>query len=299
MAYASKTVQLAARQARRPAAKWAALATALFFACSIARSDAKIQTGSSTLIGASRISGSWYATASHTTSGADALRSAVADAHIAGVVASAQQLLTKPKLDDAGMTPEHVSALHIDTKIHARRVAEYATPEVRFTGDLAPGQRRTLRKGVPAIAWVTERLTLWNDIVVSRQVIAREVVTQAQRGVTLVGTPRTLAQFRAAFPNRTFATAMTMVATAYTADSATAYPTGYTATGMLARQGVVAVDPRVIPLGTTLFVPGYGLAIAADTGGAIIGNRIDLCMNSYGDAMSFGRQTVQVYIIKQ
>ena len=51
-------------------------------------------------------------------------------------------------------------------------------------------------------------------------------------------------------------------------------------------------DPDVIPLGTRLFIPGYGEAIAADTGGAIVGNKIDLVMDSYGEAMDFGRQDV-------
>jgi 3D (Asp-Asp-Asp) domain-containing protein len=72
---------------------------------------------------------------------------------------------------------------------------------------------------------------------------------------------------------------------------------GITATGMRAQHGVVAVDPDVIPLGTRLFIPGYGIAIAADTGGAIQGAKIDLCMESYGDAISFGRQTIKVYVL--
>lgn len=72
---------------------------------------------------------------------------------------------------------------------------------------------------------------------------------------------------------------------------------GITATGLPAVRGVVAVDPDVIPLGTRLFIPGYGEAIAADTGGAIVGNRIDLLMDSYGEAMDFGRQDVPVYIL--
>jgi 3D (Asp-Asp-Asp) domain-containing protein len=59
----------------------------------------------------------------------------------------------------------------------------------------------------------------------------------------------------------------------------------------------VAVDPNVIALGTRLFIPGYGLALAADTGGAIVGNRIDLCMEDYDDAWYFGRRMVKVYIL--
>ncbi|MBI4733746.1 MAG: 3D domain-containing protein [Rubrobacteridae bacterium] len=66
---------------------------------------------------------------------------------------------------------------------------------------------------------------------------------------------------------------------------------------MRAQKGVVAVDPRVIPLGTRLYIEGYGEAIAADTGGAIKGNRIDLCYNTPGECFKFGRQTVKVHVL--
>jgi 3D (Asp-Asp-Asp) domain-containing protein len=59
----------------------------------------------------------------------------------------------------------------------------------------------------------------------------------------------------------------------------------------------VAVDPNVIPLGTRLYIPGYGLPLAADTGGAIIGNKIDLCMEDYHAAWEFGRRMVKVYVL--
>ena len=72
---------------------------------------------------------------------------------------------------------------------------------------------------------------------------------------------------------------------------------GITATGMVAQHGVIAVDPNVIPLGSRVFIPGYGMAVAADTGGAIRGNRIDLCMNTYREAINFGRGVVEVYIL--
>lgn len=70
-----------------------------------------------------------------------------------------------------------------------------------------------------------------------------------------------------------------------------------TAVGLLAQRGVVAVDPSLIPLGTRLFIDGYGYAVAGDTGGAIQGMRIDLCFNSYDEAIHFGRRTVKVYIL--
>ncbi|TMJ11900.1 MAG: hypothetical protein E6H02_06415 [Bacillati bacterium ANGP1] len=66
---------------------------------------------------------------------------------------------------------------------------------------------------------------------------------------------------------------------------------------MVARRGVVAVDPSVIRLGTRLHVDGYGDAVAGDTGGAIRGYRIDLCFNTYEEAMQFGRRPVTVYIL--
>ena len=70
-----------------------------------------------------------------------------------------------------------------------------------------------------------------------------------------------------------------------------------TAFGLPARRGVVAVDPYVIPLGTRVHVDGYGDAIAGDVGGAIRGRRIDLCFNTYEEAIQFGRRNVTVYIL--
>ncbi len=70
-----------------------------------------------------------------------------------------------------------------------------------------------------------------------------------------------------------------------------------TATGLPAQHGVVAVDPDVIPLGTRLYIPGYGFAIAADTGGMIEGYMIDLCMEDYEACMEFGRRDIDVYVL--
>ena len=73
---------------------------------------------------------------------------------------------------------------------------------------------------------------------------------------------------------------------------------GLTAMGIPARYGIVAVDPDVIPLGSKVYIPGYGTALAADTGGAIYGYKIDLCMEDYYQAMDFGRRTVTVFVLK-
>jgi 3D (Asp-Asp-Asp) domain-containing protein len=73
---------------------------------------------------------------------------------------------------------------------------------------------------------------------------------------------------------------------------------GITASGMRAAYGVVAVDPRVIPMFTRLYIPGYGYAVAGDTGGAIRGHRIDLFFPTYGEALRFGRRGITVYVLE-
>lgn len=80
-------------------------------------------------------------------------------------------------------------------------------------------------------------------------------------------------------------------ATAYT------YTGNPTATGVWPREGLIAVDPRVIPLGTEVYVEGYGHAIAADTGGAIKGNIIDVFFPSLQRCIEWGRRPVTIHIL--
>jgi len=81
---------------------------------------------------------------------------------------------------------------------------------------------------------------------------------------------------------------------------ATAYTwTGYrTATGTWPSRGTVATDPRVIPTGSKLWVEGYGEAVAADTGGDIQGQIIDLYMDSEHECWQWGRRQVEVRVIE-
>ena len=86
---------------------------------------------------------------------------------------------------------------------------------------------------------------------------------------------------------------------------ATAYSTNqpslsdYTYTGINLRQtpNVIAVDPSVIPLGSTVVIPGYGTFIAGDTGSAIVGNRIDVHITDLNAAWAFGRQTMTITVL--
>jgi 3D (Asp-Asp-Asp) domain-containing protein len=82
-----------------------------------------------------------------------------------------------------------------------------------------------------------------------------------------------------------------MIATAYS------MPGQYTHSGLMFRRGVVAVDPRVVPIWTQLYIDGYGEALAGDTGGDILGARIDLAMDTIPEAIRFGVQPIAVFIM--
>jgi 3D (Asp-Asp-Asp) domain-containing protein/LysM repeat protein len=92
---------------------------------------------------------------------------------------------------------------------------------------------------------------------------------------------------------------MTVTATAYTAYCAGC--SGTTAYGIDLRanpnQKVIAVDPRIIPLGTKVWIEGYGVAIAGDTGGAIKGHKIDVFIPSYESAMAWGVKKVKIKVL--
>jgi 3D (Asp-Asp-Asp) domain-containing protein len=80
-------------------------------------------------------------------------------------------------------------------------------------------------------------------------------------------------------------------ATAYT------YTGDKTATGIAAREGLIAVDPKVIAMGSKVYVEGYGYALAADTGGDIRGNRIDVFFATFRQCINWGRRQVHIYVL--
>jgi len=92
---------------------------------------------------------------------------------------------------------------------------------------------------------------------------------------------------------------MTVEATAYGADCAGC--SGITATGLNVKANpgarIIAADPNVIPLGSKVYIEGYGTYTVADTGGSIKGNRIDVFMGTEANATSFGRQHLKLTIL--
>lgn len=176
-----------------------------------------------------------------------------------------------------------------------RRIAQRTIHEIDFS--LPPGEVKVVRRGQAGIALTMVDFTQ-TDGKLRKRVVSTHMLRKPQARVIAegVGTENAIADFARHGLEKTSyiaSGAMNMVATAYTAGCAGC--TGYTATGYRAGHGIVAVDPSVIPLGTRLYIPGYGFAIAGDTGGAIRGNRIDLGFNSLSDAIQFGRRVVKVY----
>lgn len=163
-----------------------------------------------------------------------------------------------------------------------------AAPEraAGYTQVLTEGQEGRVRREVQ----VWEK----GGQVTTRTVVKEQVLAPATQRVILRGAGRP--------PTRggDWHRPLRMTATAYDPGprSCGRYADGYTATGAKAEKGVAATDPRVIPMGTRLYIPGYGFAVAADRGSAIRGMRIDLCFNTYWEAKQFGRRQVDVYLLK-
>lgn len=207
---------------------------------------------------------------------------------------------TKPALD-ANIVPDEVVQV-TRVKVWMRKDVQTIPAVVRHPGDpyLAKGTMLTLEEGSDGKREVSYRFVQRNNEKPQRIVVATRVLRRAHPKVVAVGTtPRAqLAEFvedAIVKSSHIAGKAVRMVATAYTKDCYGCM--GITAYGLQPGHGVVAVDPRVIPLGSKLYVPGYGRAIAGDVGGDIKGRRIDLGFNSYTQAINFGRREITVYVL--
>jgi 3D (Asp-Asp-Asp) domain-containing protein len=176
-----------------------------------------------------------------------------------------------------------------------------APPTIRRSSlQLAPGESKVVTPGAPGEVEIRLLCAQRGGGPVRHSVLAKVVVRLPKARIVadgVGGSPlarfeaRGLAQMALIARN-----AIEMLATAYTAGSAGGG--GMTAIGRRAGYGIVAVDPRVIPLGTRLYITGYGFAVAGDTGGDIVGHRVDLGFDTLRDAMLFGRRVVTVYRLK-
>ncbi len=224
----------------------------------------------------------------------------VADALVAAGVDTGSGIEVEPPLTErleSGMT---ITAR--DAFVRIVEEAEEIPFEVLTEHDASriSGTRSIGVEGVPG-----KVLRLYKVIVVDgepgpRTLVSEERVVEPVNEVVLVGTKRDsqrLARSRtiAAAPDAATGTKLTVTATAYAPGEAGVGTR--TATGARAGYGIVAVDPRVIPLGTKLYIPGYGYGVAADTGGAIKGNKIDVCFDRIAEVNAWGRRTVTITIL--
>ena len=222
-------------------------------------------------------------------------------------------LTVSDALRDAGITLSHTDRVAPGLNTPLTEAPRIRVTRVRFTDqtltqpipcsavftmsrELPPGTVHVEHAGMPGVRTLTYRTGYVNGQKTSRWLVSSVVTRKPVARVTLGGIRVASA---AALPSRggTYdrMRALMMVATGYSPYEGSS--TGRCATGMRAGYGVVAVDPRVIRLGTRLYISGYGYAVAGDTGGAIRGHRIDLGNATYREAAAVGRRRVQVWVL--
>lgn len=208
--------------------------------------------------------------------------------------------IIKPGLETIVEPESIIQIIDVRSEIVVKQAPIKPKTEYRNDRNLERGIRQIVRPGQPGLAEHQIKMTYHDGVLIERTTLAKKVVKPVVNELIAVGTKpvvRTLVTSRGSYR---YIEARVMEATAYYPgpESCGKYADGYTYTGKKAGYGVVAVDPRVIKLGTQLYIEGYGKAEAADIGGAIKGNRIDLCYDTYKEALRFGRKKVKVYILE-
>lgn len=213
-----------------------------------------------------------------------------------------------PDLDTELKSEGKISVIKVDVKVIEKEVEAPFKTIKKKNKELTHKQSKILIQGVNGKNKVKCKEYYAGDKLIKEEVIHVETIVKPIDQVFEEGTKDVFTNDRGDFTARK---AIKMVATAYEAGPRSTGKRpgdkdyGITASGARAKRGTVAVDPRVIPLGTKLYVksltpgvPDYGFAIAQDTGGAIKGNKIDLFMDTVWECLQFGRRPVMVYILK-
>ncbi len=205
----------------------------------------------------------------------------------------------KPKLTSELQDNQKIEVIKVDVETD---IVEEEIPfevEEKKDSSLEKGKKKVVTQGQQGVVSKTYKVVYENGEEKTRKLQEERVLEKAKKQVVKVGTKVSQskqASTSAPKGGKTY----TMEATAYTPYCNGC--SGITAGGINIRSNpnmkVVAVDPNVIPLGSRVWVSGYGEAIAGDTGGDIKGNRIDLLHPTKDAAYKFGRRTVTVKVIK-
>ncbi|HBF35845.1 MAG TPA: hypothetical protein DDW50_00815 [Firmicutes bacterium] len=223
------------------------------------------------------------------------------------VLASAKITIDKddkisPSLNTVVVPGQKIKVVKIDSKLVTKQITVKPSTEYYKDKDLERGAEKVVRQGQSGLVERQEKVVYEDGKEVDRYKVAEKTIQPVVNAVIARGirnVVRTLTTSRGAFR---YIEVKSMVATAYYPgpESCGKYAAiGQTYTGKKAGFGLVAVDPRFIKLGTILYIEGYGRAEAADIGGAIKGNRIDLCYETYREAAMYGTKNVKVYILEE
>ncbi|WP_040214071.1 3D domain-containing protein [Clostridium polynesiense] len=209
-------------------------------------------------------------------------------------------LSTKP---EEGM---NVVITRVNTEFIKTIAAIDYTTEVKKDNELEKGKSKVLQEGVPGEKEITTKVVYENGREVSRDMVEEKTIKTPVNKVVSEGAMVAVVASRGGVPSNVNISntslgkkVITVKATAYWAgdDGGTVTATGTVPVRVPSGWSTIAVDPRVIPLGTKVFVEGYGYAIAQDTGGAIKGNRIDVFLSNASQVYSWGVRTVNVHIL--
>lgn len=172
--------------------------------------------------------------------------------------------------------------------------------EKKTDSSLLKGKEKVVTAGKKGTVERTFEVVKENGKVVSKTLQKENIVEAPTKQVVAVGTKvvtASVSRDNSSAPST--GKEFYVTATAYTASCSGC--SGVTATGIDLKKNpsskVIAVDPSVIPLGSKVWVEGYGYAIAADTGGAIKGNKIDVFVSSKSQAASWGRKKVRIKVL--
>lgn len=213
----------------------------------------------------------------------------------------------KPKLKTELTEENTITITRIKSKIETVEEALAFQTETKNDGNLKKGSKKTVTEGKKGKKVKEYEVIYENGEEVERKLLGEKVTEEPVNKVVAVGTkverPKnlvTVSNSSSKSSGQPDGKVYQMRATAYTADCNGC--SGITRTGINLKANrnakVIAVDPSVIPLGSKVWVEGYGYAVAGDTGGAIKGNRIDIHVPTKAEAYRFGVRTVKVVLVK-